>query len=230
MTRIRIALAALLVTAALPAFAAEPGTLDQRVDRVEKQLKAVQRKVFPGGDAAFQAPEISRPETQVTVGSPASTPLNDLTARLDALEKSVAQLTGQVEQDEHRLHLLSQQTAQDRQEFATRLKTLEAAAAPAQPADASVPTDTVPATADGLPPKGTKPFSTVTPVKTAPAAPGKPTPKPAPTKPAPVIADDAPPPTQALRREIRPRTRTWPATSCGRRRNIRKPRRRSLRS
>ena len=191
MTRIRIALAALLVTAALPAFAAEPGTLDQRVDRVEKQLKAVQRKVFPGGDDAFQAPEISRPETQVTVGSPASTPLNDLTARLNALEKSVAQLTGQVEQDEHRLDLLSQQTTQDRQEFATRLKTLEAAAAPAQPADASVPTDTVPATADGLPPKGTKPFSTVTPVKTAPAAPGKPTPKPAPTKPAPVIADDA---------------------------------------
>jgi len=190
MTRIRIALAALLVTAALPAFAAEPGTLDQRVDRVEKQLKAVQRKVFPGGDAAFQAPEISRAETQVTVGSPASTPLNDLTARLDALEKSVAQLTGQVEQDEHRLELLSQQTAQDRQEFATRLKTLEAAAAPAPPADASVPIDTVPATADGLPPKGTKPFSTVTPVKTAPPAPGKPAPKPAPTKPAPAIADD----------------------------------------
>ena len=53
MTRFRIALAALLATAALPAFAAEPGTIDQRVDRIEKQLKAVQRKVFPGGDAAF---------------------------------------------------------------------------------------------------------------------------------------------------------------------------------
>ena len=194
MTRIRIALAALLVTAGLPAFAAEPGTLDQRVDRVEKQLKAVQRKVFPGGDAAFQAPEISRSETQVTVGSPASTPLNDLTARLDALEKSVAQLTGQVEQDEHRLDLLSQQTAQDRQEFATRLKTLEAAAAPAQPADASVPTDTVPATADGLPPKGTKPFSTVTTTRTPPVPAGKPPViKPAPAKPAPATADDTAP-------------------------------------
>jgi TolA-binding protein len=191
MTRFRIALAALLATAALPAFAAEPGTIDQRVDRIEKQLKAVQRKVFPGGDAAFQAPEIQRPETQVSVGTPASTPLNDLSARVDALEKSVTQLTGQVEQDEHRLDLLSQQAAQDRQEFATRLKTLEAAAAPP-------PTDTTAAPADdtapttGLPPKGTKPFTTVTPVKAPPgAAPSKtPAAKPTAVKPAPTMADD----------------------------------------
>lgn len=191
MTRFRIAFAALLAAAALPAFAAEPGTIDQRVDRIEKQLKAVQRKVFPGGDAAFQAPEIARPETQVTIGTPASTPLNDLTARVDALEKSVAQLTGQIEQDAHRLDLLSQQSAQDRQEFATRLKALEAAAAPPQPADASAPVDAAPATVDGLPPKGTKPFSTVTTTRTPPPAGGKaPVTKPAPAKPAPVAADD----------------------------------------
>jgi len=142
MTRFRIALAVLLATAALPAHAADPKpTLDQRVDRVEKQLKAVQRKVFPGGDAAFQAPEIAPPETHVTVGTPASTPLNDLTARVDALEKSVAQLTGQVEQDQHRLDLLSQQTAQDRQEFATRLKALESAGAPAPGATPPAPAE-----------------------------------------------------------------------------------------
>jgi len=195
MTRFRIALAALLATAALPAFAAEPGTIDQRVDRIEKQLKAVQRKVFPGGDAAFHAPEIARPDTQVTVGLPASTPLNDLTARVDALEKSVAQLTGQVEEEQHRLDLLSQQSAQDRQEFATRLKTLEAAAAPPAPADAAAPAPDDSASGTGLPPKGTKPFTTVTPVKTPPAtAPGKAPPaRPAPgkpAKPAPTIADD----------------------------------------
>jgi len=189
MTRFRIALAALLATAALPAFAAEPGTIDQRVDRIEKQLKAVQRKVFPGGDAAFQAPEIARPETQVTIGTPASTPLNDLTARVDALEKSVAQLTGQVEQDQHRLDLLSQQAAQDRQEFATRLKTLEAAAAPA-PTDATAAPVADESAPTAVPPKGTKPFTTVTPVKTAPSAPAKATTKPAPAKPAPAVTDD----------------------------------------
>ena len=187
MTRFRIAFAALLATAALPAFAAEPGTLDQRVDRVEKQLKAVQRKVFPGGDAAFQAPEIARTETQVTVGTPASTPLNDLVARVDALEKTVAQMTGQIEQDEHRLDLLSQQSAQDRQEFATRLKTLETAAAPPQPVDATTAAPAADDTAaTGLPPKGTKPFTTATPVKTPPV-PGK---APVKVKPAPTMADD----------------------------------------
>jgi TolA-binding protein len=188
MTRIRIALAALLATAALPALAAERGTIDQRVDRIEKQLKAVQRKVFPGGDAAFQAPEITRPETQVTVGVPASSPLNDLTARVDALEKSVAQLTGQVEQDEHRLDLMSQQAAQDRQDFSNRLKALEAAAAPPQPADetAALPAaaGAGDATGTGLPPKGMKPFSTLVPAKQAAQ-----TARPAPAKPAP--ADDA---------------------------------------
>jgi len=178
MTRIRIALAALLATAALPAFAAERGTIDQRVDRIEKQLKAVQRKVFPGGDAAFQAPEITRPETQVTIGVPASSPLNDLTARVDALEQSVAQLTGQVEQEGHRLDLLSQQAAQDRQDFTNRLKALEAAAAP-PPADDAALAAPVPAPAEatgtGLPPKGMKPFSTLVPAKQA-AQPARPVP------------------------------------------------------
>jgi TolA-binding protein len=195
MTRFRFALAALLATAALPAFAAEPGTIDQRVDRIEKQLKAVQRKVFPGGDAAFQAPEIAPPETHATVGVPASTPLNDLTARVDALEKSVAQLTGQVEQDEHRLDLLSQQTAQDRQEFATRLKALEAAAAPAPTATATTPGTPAPEeeAAAAPPPKSTvpvkgKPAAPAPSVKPAPVKPG--TAKPAATKPA-AAADEA---------------------------------------
>ncbi len=185
MTRFRIALAALLATAALPALAAEPGTLDQRVDRVEKQLKAVQRKVFPGGDAAFQAPEIARTETQATIGMPASTPINDLTARVDALEKTVAQMTGQIEQDEHRLDLLSQQSAQDRQEFATRLKALEAAAAPAPVTTAPVPEEpaAVPPPRATAPIKG-KPVVTPPPVKT-PATAAKPAVKPVPT-----MADD----------------------------------------
>src|SRR3954462_8440357 len=129
MTRLRIVFAALLATAATSALAADP-TLDQRVDRVEQQLKAVQRKVFPGGDAAFKQPEIATPEVRASCGTPTGTPLNELTARLDALERSVSQLTGQVEQDEHRLDLLSQQSAQDRQEFTVRLKALETAAAP----------------------------------------------------------------------------------------------------
>jgi TolA-binding protein len=188
MTRLSFTLSLLLAASALPAYAADQPPLEQRVDRIEKQLKAVQRKVFPGGDAAFQAPEIAPPETHTTVGLPASTPLNDLTARVDALEKSVAQLTGQVEQDEHRLDILSQQAAQDRQEFATRLKTLETAAA-------SAPAATAPALAT---PPAEEPAPVPLPKSSAPAKP-KPsstptTAKPASGKPAaakPASADEA---------------------------------------
>jgi TolA-binding protein len=179
MTRLRIVSALLLVTAAPPIWAAEPQpTLDQRVERVEKQLKAVQRKVFPGGDAAFQAPEIAPPDSRVTIGTPAGTPLNDLTARVDALEKTVAQMTGQIEQDEHRLDLLSQQSAQDRQEFTTRLKLLETAAAPPAPA---------PAPAEDAALAAAPPLKLPAPAKAKPVAP----PKPAATKAVPTMADDA---------------------------------------
>jgi TolA-binding protein len=186
MTRLRIVFAALLATTAAPAFAAEPSSsLDQRVDRVERQLKAVQRKVFPGGDAAFQQPEIAAPEVRTTVGNPAGTPINELSARLDALERSVAQLTGQVEQDEHRLDLLSQQSAQDRQEFSVRLKTLEAAAAPA-PAVGTAPPVADEDSAPIAPPRSTGP------VRTRPdAAPDRPTANATkPVKPAMPAADD----------------------------------------
>ncbi|HWI84849.1 MAG TPA: tetratricopeptide repeat protein [Sphingomonas sp.] len=193
MTRLRIAFAVLFASAALPALAADPQpTLDQRVDRVEKQLKAVQRKVFPGGDAAFQAAEIAPPDTHVAIGAPASAPINDLTARVDALEKSFAQLTGQVEQDSHRLDVLSQQAAQDRQEFALRLKTLETAAAPPAPAPVvTAPYEETPAPPPkAIAPAKGKPAATIPPPKsTAPTmAGGKPS-----TKPAPAAGDNAVP-------------------------------------
>ena len=133
----------------------------------------------------------------MTVGTPASTPLNDLSARVDALEKSVAQMTGQIEQDQHRLDLLSQQATQDRQEFAARLKLLEAAGA-AVPAPVAAPpiADTEPAAAP--PPRSTAPVKS----KPATAAPGKAaapatspptaTPKPVPAKPAPAKPAAAP--------------------------------------
>ena len=124
----RLALALLLGTAAPPVLAAPAVPLDQRVDRVEKELRAVQRKVFPGG-AGFSEPEIAPLPVQAQAGQPASAPLNDLTARVDAMEREVARLTGQLEQDEHRLTLLSEQAAKDRQEFDTRLKLVEGAGA-----------------------------------------------------------------------------------------------------
>lgn len=130
MVRLRLGIV-LLLAATTAARAADPRpTLDVRVDRVEKELRAVQRKVFPTGAPAFSEPEIAPQSAAQPAGQPAGSPLADLTARVDALERTVSQLTGQIEQDEHRLTLLSEQSAQDRHDFDERLKRVEAAAPP----------------------------------------------------------------------------------------------------
>jgi TolA-binding protein len=131
MSALRYSVALTLASVLVAPAGAQRSSLDQRVERVEKELRAVQRKVFPGGDQAFTTPEIAAQETTTPTGLPASTPLNDLSARVDALEKTVMQLTAQVEQQDHRLSVLSQQSAKDRQEFTTRLQLIEQAAAPA---------------------------------------------------------------------------------------------------
>ncbi|EQB03212.1 MULTISPECIES: hypothetical protein [Sphingobium] len=79
--------------------------LDTRVDRIEKELRAVQRKVFPAGTPV--EPEITRPATTTPPpGSPSSAPIADLTARVGALESQLASITGQVEENSYKLKQL----------------------------------------------------------------------------------------------------------------------------
>jgi TolA-binding protein len=181
--RCSVALTLALILAA-PA-SAQRSSLDQRVERVEKELRAVQRKVFPGGDQSFSTPEIAAQETNAPTGLPASTPLNDLTARVDALEKTVMQLTAQVEQQDHRLSVLSEQAAKDRQEFTTRIQLIEQAAAPA-------PAVTAPAAAPLLDAPAPRPTA-LKPTKAAPApaADASPSEEPAPTAASGDPAEDA---------------------------------------
>lgn len=98
---IRLTVAAALLAGAVPVLAQVP--LEARVDRVERELRAVQRKVFPGG--APVAPEI---DTQAGPSAPAgtaATPLvGDLAQRVESLEAALARLTGQVEQATFRLN------------------------------------------------------------------------------------------------------------------------------
>ena len=94
---------ALLLAASAPAGAQT--TVEGRVDRLEKEMRAVQRKVFPAG-APLEA-EITRPATPApTPGTPASTPIADLTARVGALETQLASITGQVEENSYKLRQL----------------------------------------------------------------------------------------------------------------------------
>ena len=99
--RLKLGIMALLVSASCSSAAiAQTSGIDLRVGKLEKEMKAVQRTVFPQGVPV-------QPETGATVpgaaaGSPATAPIADLTARVDSLEKSLAALTGQIEQAQFR--------------------------------------------------------------------------------------------------------------------------------
>ena len=104
-----ILLTSLLVSA--PA-SAQSANVDKRVDRLEQEMRAVQRKVFPGGSARYFEPEIkaetgpAAPTTAVTTSA-----VTDLIARVDALEASLANLTGQVEENGFRLKKIEDRLA-----------------------------------------------------------------------------------------------------------------------
>jgi TolA-binding protein len=132
----------LLSATAVPAIAQQALPVDKRVDKLEKEMKAVQRKVFPGGAQEYFEPEIKpQAAAPVQAGSPVDTPVTDLTRRVDALEKSLAALTGQVEQNSYNLRKLEDQFAKMKGDAEFRLNTLEGKAptAAGSPAGASVP-------------------------------------------------------------------------------------------
>lgn len=100
MTRSTYAFGVLIaVMAATPEVQAQQTTaqIDLRVGKLEKEMRAVQRTVFPQG-APVQA-ELAAPAVPATAaGSPASSPVADLTSRVDGLERQIATLTGASEQ------------------------------------------------------------------------------------------------------------------------------------
>ncbi|ANI77264.1 hypothetical protein EP837_00828 [Sphingobium sp. EP60837] len=95
------------LVALAPSAAAQNVALDVRVDRLEKEMRAVQRKVFPAG-APLEA-EINRPATSAPPpGTPSSSPIADLTARVGALESQLASMTGQVEENSFKIRQLEE--------------------------------------------------------------------------------------------------------------------------
>ena len=156
--------AALLASATATGALAQTtgGTLDGRVGKLEKEMKAVQRTVFPQG-VPIQ-PDAGAPVPATAPGSPSSTPIADLTARVDALEKSVATLTGQVEQ----ALFTNKQQDETIKRLEARLNGLEGGTA-----------------------TGDAPAATVTATPRA-ASPGSALAKPAPAKPAPAPAKPDP--------------------------------------
>lgn len=121
----------LLASVAAGPVIAQSDPLVQRVGKLEKEMTAVQRKVFPNGVAI--EPEIGNSTTTAAAGNPATSPVADLTARVDALESQLQALTGQVETSGNRVKKLEEALGA----YESRLKTLEGAAAPAADTNAS---------------------------------------------------------------------------------------------
>ncbi|QTD57722.1 hypothetical protein J4G78_05440 [Parasphingorhabdus cellanae] len=90
---------------------AQDRNVDKRVDRLEQEMRAVQRKVFPGGSSRFFEPEITPDTDTPTTQSTTSSAVSDLIARVDTLERSLASLTGQVEENGFRLKQIEDKLA-----------------------------------------------------------------------------------------------------------------------
>lgn len=145
--------AAVLLAGAATSVSAQPReTVEQRVSRIEQQLRAVQRRVFPGGAGAQVEPEIE-PQAPAQAPRPAAGggAVADLNERVDALEAQLAALTGRIEESSHRTRQIEEALNRFREDAGARLARLETppAAAPAPVAaaepTASAPEQTVPA-------------------------------------------------------------------------------------
>jgi TolA-binding protein len=168
-----IGLAGATIAAALP-VAAQDAAVTKRVEKLEKEMRAVQRTVFPGGVPTFFEGEIAAdPATGERPANGASTPVADLTARVDALESQLRAVTEQGEQNGFKLRELERQFAAYKAEVDRRLAALE----PPVEAPVIAPTSAAPATAIPAaltprpsPPAPTPAAVTPRPVTTTPAA------------------------------------------------------------
>jgi TolA-binding protein len=134
------------MVALVPAAAAQNVAIDVRVDRLEKEMRAVQRKVFPAG-TPLEA-EITRPSAPaVPPGTPSSSPVADLTARVAALESQLASMTGQVEENSFKIRQLEEAFNKYRAETQSRAEVVTPP--PVRPAVPS--TDAAPAEAKPQP-------------------------------------------------------------------------------
>ncbi|WP_405053370.1 tetratricopeptide repeat protein [Sphingopyxis sp. BE259] len=121
--------ASVALLATMPA-AAQDGAIDKRVERLEKEMRAVQRSVFPGGSPTFFEGEIA-PDNTPGERARTNAPVIDLTARVDALESQLQTLTGQTEQNAFQLRELEKQFTAYKAEMDKRFADPAAVATPA---------------------------------------------------------------------------------------------------
>jgi TolA-binding protein len=107
-------------------------SVEGRVGKLESEMRAVQRKVFPGGAGQLLQPEVTAPQSSGSVGpgSPATSAITDLTGRVTSLEQQMAGLTGQIEQNGYKLRQLQDAFDAYKRSNDARMKSVEGGATP----------------------------------------------------------------------------------------------------
>ncbi len=147
------ALAGLLLAAAPPAAAQRSADLAERVRMLEKQLRAVQRRVFKPDTTYFATPGESGAPLRPGAAN-ASPLLADLAVRVDALERQLRDLTGKIEEVQHQNRTLANRLARFEQDIALRLQAIESAGGDAPSGAMAAGAEGAPAPASGpAPPK-----------------------------------------------------------------------------
>jgi TolA-binding protein len=168
---------------AVPAAAQDSAAAEEaRLRKIEAEVRALQRKVFPGGDGKFFEPQIATgPQgagpAPVTLpsGVPAASAVTDILVRIDALEAQLQALTAR-----------SEEQANTIAQMELRLAALETAASAPVTVASAAPTGTAsqPATTQ---PAATIPAATTVPapkppVQTTAATTSSPAPAPSPSR------------------------------------------------
>lgn len=162
------ALALAIAATAVPAVAQDT-LAEARIRRMEAEIRAMQRQVFPGssGENRVFSPEITRaPTPGAATATPASTPVTDLLTRMDSVEGQLARLTSQIELNSNRLTQLEARAG--------------IGAAAAAPTDLTSGTSTAPATTATPAPMSTPATQSNLNAMSGSAATPRPTPTPTP--------------------------------------------------
>ena len=160
------AAAAAVALSSTSAGAQREASPEQRIDRLEKQVRQVQRQVFPRGEPAATAGFSDEPAaTQTSVRS--------LDQRLATLERQLSEILRQSEENGNRAAQLEAEIARLRTDQGNRLSALEARAAAAPvpaPTDEAAATNPAVARPRTEPVVASRPPVITTPATTVPPA------------------------------------------------------------
>ncbi|GAA4647566.1 hypothetical protein GCM10023115_55280 [Pontixanthobacter gangjinensis] len=118
---------------------------EARLRKIEAEVRALQRTVFPGGDGKYFEPQITGSAPSATSGAaPSTTAVTDILIRLDALEAQIASLTSQTEENSNAIMTLTQRLVAMENAPGTGSSAIVPTPSPSAPA-ARVPTASPPA-------------------------------------------------------------------------------------